>query len=165
VAQTLVSAGPTLLSGVFAARECPRHVHRLLSIAAAVLMLAGVVSAQTVDFEMRTFPESPVVFVDAAPALASSAPWRQFITVKNASRKSVAAVLFEQRMTSGSKSEIVALERVSIVFAAGEKRRVTIAVGDVVEKLQGDSAERPVLSIVAVEYLDGTQWNAPTGSH
>jgi hypothetical protein len=141
-------------------------MHRLLSMAAAVLMLAGAASAQTVDFETRTFSESPVVFVDAAPMLASSAPRRQFITVKNASKKSVMAVLFEQRMASGSKSEIVALERVSLVFAAGEKRRVTIAVGDVVEKLQArDSAVRPVLSIVAVEYLDGTQWNAPTESH
>jgi hypothetical protein len=138
-------------------------MRRVKAIAAAFGVLAGAQLAQAVDFERRTFPESPVVFVDSAPA-ATGIPGRQFVTVKNASRKSVMAVLFEQTVSSGSKTEIVALEHVSIVFAAGEKRRVTIAVGEVAQKLQAGDAQKPVLSIVAVEYLDGTQWNAPTGS-
>jgi hypothetical protein len=73
--------------------------------------------------------------------------------------------MFEQTVTNGSKTEIVALERVSILFAAGEKRRVSIAVADMSRKLQsGEPLGRPVLSVVAVEFLDGTQWSAPTAS-
>ena len=61
---------------------------------------------------------------------------------------------------------IVAIERVSILFAAGEKRRVSIAVADMYQKMQsGERPGRPVLSVVAVEFMDGSQWNAPTGSH
>jgi hypothetical protein len=137
---------------------------RTRAIAAAAGLLACALLAQAVDFEIRTYPASPVEFVDTAPA-ATGIPGRQFVTVRNASKKSVMAVLFEQTVTNGSKTGIVALERVSIVFAAGEKRRVTIAVGDMSQRLQTGDQPKPVLSIVAVEYLDGTQWNAPTGSH
>jgi hypothetical protein len=137
-----------------------------VSIAAALLLVAAPVRAQAVEFELRTFPESPVIFTDSAQPMAPGVPRRQFVSIKNASRKSIMAVIFEQTVAKGSKTEIVALEHVSIVFAAGEKRRVTIAVADMSQKLQsGEQLGRPVLSVVAVEYLDGTQWNAPTGSH
>jgi hypothetical protein len=73
--------------------------------------------------------------------------------------------MFEQSVANGSKTEIVALERVSVLFAAGEKRRVSVAVADRSQKLQsGEPLGRPVLSVVAVEFLDGSQWSAPTGS-
>ncbi|MEI9972072.1 MAG: hypothetical protein WDO73_08445 [Ignavibacteriota bacterium] len=86
--------------------------------------------------------------------------------MKNASRKSVASVVFEETARHGSTAEIVALEHVSILFVAGETRRVSVAVGDVYDKLRSGEAEgRPVLTVVAVEFLDGTLWSAPTGSH
>lgn len=140
-------------------------MHKLASVAAAFLLLAGFAQAETIDFELRTFPESPVIFADSANAVAPGDPRRQLVTIRNTGRKSVAAVMFEQSVTNGSKTEIVAIERVSILFAAGEKRRVSIAVTDMSRKLQsGEKLGRPVLSVVAVEYLDGSQWNAPAGS-
>jgi hypothetical protein len=140
-------------------------MHKLVSISAGLLVLSVALHAQTIDFELRTFPESPVIFVDSANAVAPGVPRRQLVTVKNDSKKSVAAVLFEQTVATGSKVEIVALERVSILFAAGEKRRVSVAVGDMSAKQQsGEPLGRPMLSIVAVEFMDGSQWTAPTGS-
>jgi hypothetical protein len=141
-------------------------MHKLASIAAALLLLADVTQAETIDFELRTFPESPVIFADSANAVAPGVPRRQLVTIRNTARKSVAAVMFEQSVTNGSKTEIVSIERVSILFAAGEKRRVSIAVTDMSQKLQsGEQLGRPVLTVVAVEFLDGSQWNAPAGSH
>jgi hypothetical protein len=141
-------------------------MHKLASIAAVLLLLAVFAQAETIDFELRTFPESPVIFADSANAVAPGVPRRQLVTIRNAGRKSVAAVMFEQSVTNGSKTEIVAIERVSILFAAGEKRRVSIAVTDMSQKLQsGEQLGRPVLTVVAVEFLDGSQWNAPAGSH
>lgn len=140
-------------------------MHKLVAIAAALLMLGDFAWAQTVDFELRTFPESPVVFAGSANPAAPGVPRRQFVTVRNDSKKSVAAVMFEQSVANGSKTEIVALERVSVLFAAGETRRVSVAVADMSQKLQsGEPLGRPVLSVVAVEFLDGSQWSAPTGS-
>jgi len=134
-------------------------------IAAALLILGGLAEGQTVDFDLRAFPDSPVVFAGSAREVAPGVPRRQFVTIRNESRKSVASVLFEQSVASASKTQIVALEHVGIVFAAGEKRRVSVAVADMLQKLQsGDPLGRPVLSIVAVEFLDGTQWNAPSGA-
>jgi hypothetical protein len=129
------------------------------------LALVRIAYAQTVDFELRTYSESPVIFADTTNAVAPGVPRRQLVTVKNDSKKSVAAVTFEQTIAAGSKIEIVALERVSILFAAGEKRRVSVAVSDMSAKLQsGEPVGRPVLSIVAVEFMDGSVWSAPTGS-
>lgn len=134
-------------------------------MAAAVLVLSAAVWAQTVEFDLLTFPDSPVVFADTTQSAVPGIPRRQLVTIKDASKKSVSAVIFEQTVAKGSKTEIVAIERVSIVMAAGEKRRVTVAVADMSAKLEsGAMLGRPVLSIVAVEYLDGTQWNAPMGS-
>jgi hypothetical protein len=141
-------------------------MHKLVSVAAALLMVVDSAQAQTVDFELRTFPESPVIFADSANAVAPGVPRRQLVTIRNDGKKSVAAVMFEQSVRNGSKTDIVAIERVSILFAAGEKRRVSIAVTDMSQKLQsGEHLGRPVLSVVAVEFLDGSQWNAPAGSH
>ena len=130
--------------------------------AAALVVLCGLAQAQTVDFELRAYPDSPVVFAgDNTRAAAPGVPHRQFVTIRNQSRKSVAAVIFQQTVSDGSKTGIVAIERVEIVMAPGEKKRITISVEEVRQK---SPAERPVLSVVAVEFLDGGQWNAPTGS-
>jgi len=138
---------------------------RSVLISALLPVLAELACAQPIDFELRTFPESPVVFADTATAPAPGLPQRQLVTIRDDSQKSVAAVMFEQSVANGSKIEIVAIERVSILFAAREKRRVSVAVGDMSRKLQsGESLGRPVLSIVAVEFLDGSQWSAPTAS-
>src|ERR1700691_2351936 len=111
-------------------------MHKLVSIAATLLMLVDFARAQTIDFELRTFPESPVIFADSANAVAPGVPRRQLVTIRNDARKSVAAVMFEQSVANGSKTEIVAIERVSILFAASEKRRVSVAVADMSRKLQ-----------------------------
>lgn len=140
-------------------------MHKLVAIASALLACGNLARAQTVDFELRTFPESPVVFATSANLVVPGVPRRQFVTIKDDSKKSVAAVMFEQSVADGSKIAIVALERVSILFAGGEKRRVSVAVTDMFQKLQsGEPLGRPVLSIVAVEFLDGSQWTAPTAS-
>ena len=129
----------------------------------ALLVLGPLVQAQTVDFELRSFPDSPVVFADSANTALPGVPRRQLVTIKNDSKKSVAAVLFEQALANGEKTDIVAIERVSILFPAGEKRRVSVAVADMYQKLQaGGPSGRPALSVVAVEFMDGSQWSAPT---
>ena len=121
------------------------------------------------DFELRTYPDSPVTFAgDNARAPAPGVPRRQFVTIKSESRKSIAAVIFQQSIAGGPKIEIVAMERVAIAVAPAEKKRVSVAVADMSAKLEaarqaGGSLSQPVLSVVAVEFLDGTQWNAPTG--
>ena len=87
------------------------------------------------------------------------------VTVKNDAKKSVAAVIFEQSLERGSKFEIVALEHVSILFASGEKRRVSLAVSEMAQKLQAsEPGARALLRVVAVEFMDGSQWSAPTAS-
>jgi hypothetical protein len=140
-------------------------MHKLASLAAALSMLSGLADGQTIEFTLRTFPDSPVVFADSAPAAAPGVPRRQFVTIRNESKKSVAAVIFEESVAGGSKNAIVAMERVGILVQPGEKKRLSVAVEDMVQKLQtGEPPGRPVLSIVAVEFLDGLQWNAPTGS-
>jgi hypothetical protein len=131
---------------------------------ALALVLCVPLFAQTVEFELRTSPGTPVSFADNARAPAGI-PGRQLVTIRNDAKKSVAAVVFEQSLERGSKIEIVALEHVSILFAAGEKRRVSLAVSDMTEKLRAsESTVSAILRVVAVEFMDGSQWNAPTAS-
>jgi len=140
-------------------------MHPLARMAAAFSMLAGLAPGQTVDFTLRTFPDSPIVFAGTVPAAAPGAPRRQFVAIGSASKKAISAVIFEQSVGSGSKTAIVAIERVGILVQPGEKKRLSVAVEDISQKLpSGEPPGRPVLSIVAVEFLDGSQWNAPTGS-
>jgi hypothetical protein len=129
-------------------------------LATALLILGTLAQAQTVDFVLHTYPDSPIVFAgDNTRAAAPGVPHRQFVTIRNQSKKSVAGVIFQQTAADGSKTGIVAIEHVGIVMVAGEKKRVTISVEDVRKKTP---AGRPVLSVVAVEFLDGTLWNAPS---
>jgi hypothetical protein len=69
-------------------------------------------------------------------------------------------------MGSGSKTEIVALERVSIAIRPREKKRLSVSVQNVWDRIRAaakpsETTGRPLLSIVAVEFLDGSSWNAP----
>ena len=123
---------------------------------------------QNIAFEMRTHADSPVRFPNS-----NWSPWRAgsnrriLVTIQDASPKAIAAVTFEQAMSVGPTTEIVSLERVSIIIAPHGKKRVSVSVADVFEKIRaaGTTGEKKVantiLSVVAVEFLDGTQWNAP----
>jgi len=137
-------------------------MRRLLLL--VLMTLFCMADSQTVDFEQKTYPDSPVVFVaEATRSVAPGVPKRQFITIKSESKKAISAVILQQTVSNGSKVEIIAIERVSQVMLGGEKKRVSIAVADMLAKLQSAaSSERPVLTIVAVEFVDGTLWDAPT---
>jgi hypothetical protein len=143
-------------------------MYKFALMAASLVTLCGMAQAQTVDFELRTYPGCPVGFAGDARVPAPGVPRRQFVTIKSESKKSIAAVIFQQTLSSGSKTGIVAIERVALPIPGGEKRRVTIAVADMSAKLEsarqsGETPGRPVLAVVAVEFLDGTLWSAPTG--
>jgi hypothetical protein len=145
-------------------------MYRFAPVAAWFVALGSLAHAQTVDFELRTYPLCPIVFAGgSARTPAPGVPARQFVTIQNGSKRTAAAVTFQQTVSQGSKTGIVAIERVAIVIPPGEKRRVSMAVADMSGRLEsarqsGESPGRPVLSVVAVEFLDGTGWNAPTGT-
>jgi hypothetical protein len=131
---------------------------------AAALLTPGAAWAQAVDFELRTVSGSPVVFAGAASEPVPGIPRRQLVAIRNEAKKPVLAVIFEQSVADGGGISIIALDRVEIVFPPGGKRRVSVDVADVSQKLHsGELPGRPVLTLVAVEFLDGSQWNAPTG--
>lgn len=138
-------------------------------IAAAVVAL-GWAQGPAVDYELKTYAGSPVLFaVDNARAAAPGVPRRQFVTIKSESRKSATGIILEQTLMHGGKTEIVAIEHVDIAIPPGEKRRFSFAVADMSVKLQsaaqsGEAAGKPVLALVAVEFTDASQWNAPTGA-
>jgi len=124
-------------------------------------------SAQSVSFELRAHPDSPV-----ALATNNSPPWRAgadrriFVAIANQSAKALAAVTFEQTISVGEKTRIVTLERSSIVMAPRQKRIVSVSVADILERMKsaattGEKVADPALSVVAVEFLDGTLWSAP----
>ena len=140
-----------------------------VGIAAVLIALCGTARAQAVDYELKTYPESPVVFAgDNARTPAPGVPRRQFVTIQSEAPKTVSAVILQQTITRGQKTEIVAIERVAIAMAPREKKRISFAVSDMSAKLQadaqaGEAPVRPVLAVVAVEFIDDSQWNAPTG--
>jgi hypothetical protein len=137
-----------------------RRVARVLAVALGAVCVVAL--GQTVDFELRTFSDSPVGFAgENGRGAASGIPHRQFVTIRNESKKSVVAVILQQTVSDGAKTEIVAIERVGIAMAPGEKKRVTISVEEVRQRAAG---ERAALSAVAVEFMDGTLWSAPTGA-
>jgi hypothetical protein len=86
--------------------------------------------------------------------------------VKNESDKVTSAVVFQQAIGSGTRTEIVALERVSIIIRPLEKKRLSVSVRDVWNQLQtavkaGETIGKPVLSVAVVEFIDGSAWSAP----
>lgn len=123
--------------------------------------------AQAIAFETRAYSDSPSVFVtESSSAFRDATGRRQFVTVKNISSRAIAALLFQQVLPRGSQAEIVAMERTSIVIRPGEQRRVSLSITETANRLQSarDSDEppgKPEISVVAVEFVDSTQWNAP----
>ena len=142
----------------------PNHRLALLS---AFLFCCTFAHAQTIAFELQTHPDSPIALVSFTPStFRIESDRRQFITVMNESNRVTAAVVFQQALGSGSKTEIVTLERVSIIIRPREKKRLSVSVRDVWNRLQtavrtGETIGKPVLSIVVVEFIDGSVWSAP----
>ena len=124
-------------------------------------------NAQTIAFQLQTHRESPIALVDYSPtAFRIESDRRQFVTVKNESDRVTAAVVFQQAVSSGSRTEIVALERVSIMIRPREKKRLSVSVQDIWNRLQsavksGETIGKPELSVVVVEFIDGSSWSAP----
>ena len=123
--------------------------------------------AQTIAFELQTNLGNPIALVNMIQGtFRTPSDRRQFLTVKNESDKVTAAVIFQQAIGSGSKTEIVALERVSVVIRPREKKRLSVSVRDVWNQLQatgkaGEATGKAVLSVAAVEFIDGSAWSAP----
>ena len=140
---------------------------RCRTLLSALFFCCTFAHAQTIGFELQTHPESPIALVNYTPsALRTGSDRRQFFTVKNKSDKVTAAVVFQQAIGSGSKTEILTLERVSIVIRPREKKRLSVSVGDVWNRIQaavksGDTIGKPELSVVVVEFIDGSSWSAP----
>jgi hypothetical protein len=142
--------------------------NRLRAPLSALFFCCAWAHAQTIAFEIQTYPDSPIVLVNYTPsAFRIENDRRQFLTVKNASDKSAVAMLFQQAISRGSKTEIVSLERVSTTIRPRETRRLSVSVGDVWTRTQtagksGETVSKPVLSVVAVEFTDGSTWSAPS---
>jgi hypothetical protein len=136
----------------------------------ALFFLCISAHAQTVAFDFLTHPDSPIAFVNFTPGtFRAESDRRQFLTVKSGSDKVASAVVFQQTLGSGAKTEIVALERVSILIKPGEKKRLSVSVRDAWNRQQaagkaGETIGKPVLSVVVVEFVDGSLWNAPVAA-
>ena len=142
----------------------PNHRRALLS----VLFFCGTFAhAQTIDFQLQTHLDSPIALVNYTPGtFRIESDRRQFLTVKNGSDRVTAAVVFQQAISSESKTEIVTLERVSIVIRPREKKRLSVSVQDMWNRIQsavksGETIGKPELSVVVVEFIDGSVWSAP----
>jgi hypothetical protein len=133
----------------------------------ALLFCCVFAHAQTVAFELQTRPSSPIALVSYTPTtIRTEGDRRQFLTVQNQSGKATAALVFQQAIGSGSKTEILTLERVSILIGPREKKRLSVGVQNVWDRIQAaakasEPIGRPVLSVVAVEFIDGSSWNVP----
>jgi len=140
-----------------------------MSLLLALFLYSTPARAQTIPFELQSYPNSPIVIVTLIQGVSrSGSDRRQFVTVKNQSGKGIAAVAFQQTISNGTDVEIVALERSSILMGPGEKKRLSVSVADVWNRIQiaatsGKTIGKPVLGVVTVEFLDGTLWNAPMG--
>lgn len=140
------------------------HRRALLSV---LLFGCTFANAQTIAFQLQTYLDSPMALVDYNPnAFRIESDRRQFLTVKNESDRVAAAVIFQQAVASGSRTEIITLERVSILIRPREKKRLSVSVQDMWNRLQsalqsGETIGKPELSVVVVEFIDGSLWSAP----
>jgi len=140
-----------------------------MSLLLALFLFCTPAQAQTIPFEIQSYPDSPIVIVNLIPGVfRAGSGRRQFVTVKNQSGKGIAAVACQQTISNGTKVEIVALEPSSILMGPGEKKRLSVSVADVWNRIQiagtsGKTIGKPALGVVTVEFLDGTLWNAPMG--
>jgi hypothetical protein len=141
--------------------------NRRRTLLSALLLCCTSAHAQTFAFELQAHPDSPIALVNYTPTtFRTGSDRRQFFTVKNESDKVTAAVVFQQVVESGSRTEIVALERISVLIRPRETKRLSVSVRDVWNQHQtavkaGEAAGKPVLSIAVVEFIDGTAWSAP----
>jgi len=141
--------------------------HRHLTLLPLLFFYSAMAHAQTVPFEFQTHPHSPVSIVNFIPGtLRAASDRRQFFTVKNDSDKVASAVVFQQTIATGSKTEIVTIELVSIIIRPHEKKRLSVSVRNVWNQLQAAGKEtgttpKPVLSVAVVEFIDGSAWSAP----
>ena len=142
----------------------PNHRRALLSVPFFCCTFAH---AQTIDFQLQTHLDSPIALVNYTPGtFRIESDRRQFLTVKNGSDRVTAPLVFQQALSSGSKTEIVALERISIVIRPREKKRLSVSVQDMWNRIQsavksGETIVKPELSVVVVEFIDGSVWSAP----
>ena len=141
----------------------PNRRRNLLS---ALFFCCTFAHAQTITFEFQSPADSPIAFVNFTPGtFRTQSDRRQFLTVKNESDKVTSAVVFQQAIEGGSKTEIVTLERVSIIIRPREKKRLSLSVRDVWNQIQtavkaGEAIGKPVLSVAVVEFIDGSAWSA-----
>src|SRR5260370_20466383 len=141
--------------------------NRRRTLLSALFFCCAFAHAQTIAFELQTHPDSPIALVNSIPGtFRTESDRRQFLTVKNESDKVTAAVVFQQAIGSGSKTEIVTIERVSVIIRPHEKKRLSVSVRDVSNQLQaavkaGETIGKPVLSVAVVEFIDGSAWSAP----
>jgi hypothetical protein len=133
----------------------------------ALILSCSFVRAQTVAFELQAYRDGPISLVNFSPGtFRAESDRRQFFTVKNESDKVTAAVVFQQTIGTGSRTEILTIERVSVIIRPREKKRLSISVRDVWAQLQaavksGETVGKPVLSVAVVEFIDGSAWSAP----
>ena len=143
--------------------------HRRRALLSTLFFCCSLAHAQTLAFEVQTYRDSPIGLVSYTPStFRIESDRRQFLTVKSESDRAVVALVFQEAIGSGSKTEIVTLERVSIVIGPREKKRLSVSVQTVWDRMQragraGESIGRPILSVVAVEFIDGSSWSAPRG--
>jgi hypothetical protein len=78
----------------------------------ALTFFCVVAQAETIAFELHVHPDGPIAFINYAPTtIRNGADRRQFVTVNNESRKNTAALVFQQTLLGGAKTEIVTLSR------------------------------------------------------
>ena len=124
--------------------------------------------AQTFGFEYRSYPDSPMAFVNRPVNMVRTGSDRRlFVSIRNQAEKAAIGIVFQEALPNGLGTEIVSLERVSIAIRPRETKRLSISIVDVWNRLLSagkarEQASRPVLSVVTVEFSDGTLWNAPS---
>ena len=79
----------------------------------------------------------------------------------------MAAMVFQHSISTGPRIEILTLERVSTIISVRERKRHSVSVEDLSNRSQiaggpDEAVGKPVLSVV-IEFIGGTQWNAPMG--
>ena len=123
--------------------------------------------AQPVAFNLQTYPDSPISLMGYTATLVRiGSSRRQFVTVKNLSDRAISGMLLQQTNSSGERPHIIALERISIIIRPHESKRLSVNVDEAWSQVQassksGSHAEKPVLSIVVVDFVDGSTWRAP----
>jgi hypothetical protein len=141
--------------------------NRRRALLSSLFLCCHFAHAQIIAFEIQTHSGSPLALVNYTPrTLRIEDDRRQFLTVRNESDRAAIAVVFQETIGSGSKTEIVTLERVSIMIAPREKKRLSVTVQNVWDRIQtaakaSETIGRPALSVVAVEFIDGSSWNVP----